>query len=247
MDAFLESSATGWHPTVLMAMIDKVETSEPDASGPVDVLSAESPRWRERWIASSRRVRAAVLVALVAGFAAVLVGAFAVHATPHHRVQTIVDPGPPPATTIDALGCPVTVHCVVRSTIPAGVRSAMLRAFPQVDVVSIQQIADVTGRTYRRVLLGEIPEGAGLTPGVVSVVAQCIPGGAAASEQTVRSADSSLDLAGNTVVHTRYLSVIVPGATGCSAHVFLVSPSSGQALEPGAITLAHDPVVQVTP
>lgn len=226
-------------------MIDRVEPSEQEGSGPVDVLPARSVPWRERWIASPRRVRMALIASVVAGIAAVAVGAFAVHATPDQQVRTVVDPGPPPATTIDALGCPVTVHCVVTSTVPADVDAATLHAFPRLQVVSVEQVADSTGRAYRRSLLGNVADRSGLTEGVVTVSAQCVPGGAVVAEQTVRSADTSLDLAGNTVVNTRYLSVVVPGAVGCSAHVFLVSTGASQALEPAAVALAHDAALQV--
>ena len=72
-------------------------------------------------------------------------------------------------------------------------------------------------------------------------------GGAAVVEQTVRSANTSLDLAGNTVVHARLLLEIVPGAAGCSVQVYLNSPRVGTSWDTAAISLAHDPGAQVAP
>jgi Leucine-rich repeat (LRR) protein len=59
---------------------------------------------------------------------------------------------------------------------------------------------------------------------------------------------TSLDLAGNTVVHARLLSEIVPGgAAGCSVQVFLDSPGVGTPWDAAAISLAHDPAAQAAP
>jgi hypothetical protein len=77
--------------------------------------------------------------------------------------------------------------------------------------------------------------------------AECVPGGAAVVEQTVRSANTSLDLAGNTVVHARLLLEIVPGAAGCSVQVYLNSPGVGTSWDTAAISLAHDPGARVAP
>jgi hypothetical protein len=75
----------------------------------------------------------------------------------------------------------------------------------------------------------------------------CVPGGAAVVEQTVRSANTSLDLAGNTVVHARLLLEIVPGAAGCSVQVYLNSPASGRRGTRRRSRWPHDPGAQVAP
>jgi hypothetical protein len=157
-------------------------------------------------------------------------------------MRAIVDPGPPAAVTIDAAGCPVTVRCLTSATPSTQLWTALLRAFPAVRVVAGASTVerDRPGAVYQATVVGALEGGA-----VVSATAQCVPGGAAVVEQTVRSANTSLDLAGNTVVHARLLSEIVPGAPGCSVQVHLTSPGVATSWDAAAISLAHDPGAQV--
>src|SRR5262249_12891667 len=159
------------------------------------------------------RRRAVLAAAIVIAVAAVVVGAAAGNASPVQHPKTVVDPGPPAAVTIDAAGCPVTVRCTTSATPSMQLRAALLRAFPTARVVAGAHSArgDRPGVMYQATVVGALEGGA-----LVSATAQCAPGGAAVVEQTVRSANTSVDLAGNTVVHARLLSEIVPGAAGCS-------------------------------
>jgi hypothetical protein len=209
-----------------------------------DVVTTGSAGLRSRWSATPTRRRIALLGATVIAGAAVVVGAAAGNASPVHHTKTVVDPGPPAAVTVDAAGCPVSVMCTTSATPSAQLRAALLRAFPATRVVAGERTAEKggPGRVYRATVVGALDGGA-----VVSATAQCVPGGAAVVEQTVRSANTSLDLAGNTVVHDRLLSAIVPGAAGCSVQVYLNSPGVGTSWDAAAILLAHDPAAQVTP
>ena len=190
------------------------------------------------------RRRVVLVAATVIASAAVVVGATAGNASPVHHTKTVVDPGPPAAVTVDAAGCPVSVRCTTSATPSTQLRAALLRAFPAARVVAgahtVQR--DRPDVVYQATVVGTLEGGA-----VVSATAQCAPGGAVVVEQTVRSANTSLDLAGNTVVHARLLSEIVPGAAGCSVHVFLDSRGVGTSWDTAAIALAHDPAAQVAP
>ena len=176
--------------------------------------------------------------------AAVVVGAAAGNASPVHDTKTVVDPGPPAAVTTDAAGCPVTVQCTTSATPPPQLQAALLRAFPGARVLAGQRTAAASGpgRIYHAAIVGTLSGRV-----VISATAQCVPQGAPITEQTVRSANTSVDLAGNTVVHARQLSAIVPGAAGCSVHVYLDSPGGETPWDAAAISLAHDPAAQVAP
>jgi len=185
-----------------------------------------------------------LVAATVIAAAAVVVGAAAGNASPVHHARTVVNPGPPAAVTTDAAGCPVTVRCTTSATTSTQLRAALRRAFPAARVVAGAHTVerDRPGVIYQATVLGALEGGA-----VVSATAACVPGGAAVVEQTVRSANTSLDLAGNTVVHARLLLEIVPGAAGCSVQVYLNSPGVGTSWDMAAISLAHDPGAQVAP
>ncbi len=211
----------------------------------VDVVTTGSAGFRRRWSATPTRRRIALVAATGIAAAAVVVGATAGNASPVHRTMTVVDPGPPAAGTTDAAGCPVTVQCTTSATPPPQLRAALLRAFPTARVVTGERTTEVggPGLIFHATVVGALDGGA-----VVSATAQCVPRGATVVEQTVRSANTSLDLAGNTVVHARLLSEIVPGgAAGCSVQVYLDSPGVGTPWDAAAISLAHDPAAQVAP
>jgi hypothetical protein len=211
----------------------------------VDVVTTGSAGFRRRWRATSTRRRIALVAATGIAAAAVVVGAAAGNASPIHHPKTVVDVGPPAAVTTDAAGCPVTVQCTTSATPPPQLRAALLRAFPAARVVTGERTTEVGGQrlVFHATVVGALDGGA-----VVSATAQCVPRGATVVEQTVRSANTSLDLAGNTVVHARLLSEIVPGgAAGCSVQVYLDSPGAGTPWDAAAISLAHDPAAQVAP
>jgi hypothetical protein len=210
----------------------------------VDVVTTGSAGFRSRWSATPTRRRIVLVAATVIAAAAVVVGAAAGNASPVHHARTVVDPGPPAAVTTDAAGCPVTVRCTTSATTSTQLRAALRRAFPAARVVAGAHTVerDRPGVIYQATVLGALEGGA-----VVSATAACVPGGAAVVEQTVRSANTSLDLAGNTVVHARLLLEIVPGAAGCSVQVYLNSPGVGTSWDMAAISLAHDPGAQVAP
>jgi hypothetical protein len=215
-----------------------------DAIGDADVLTTGSSGWRDRWRLTSRPRRVALGGSAALVIAAVAIGAQAARASPAHRITAVVDPGPAPAAIVDATGCPATSRCDVSATAPDSLRTAFLRAFPAATVVAGTRTTDARrpGRSYRDTLVGTLASGA-----LVMASSQCVPQGGPVAEVTVRSADTSLDLAGNTVVHSRLLSIVVPGADGCSVHVYQRSPGAGPLTEGPAIALAHDPRAQVSP
>jgi hypothetical protein len=236
------SPRLGWHGVRCATIIGGVDLPDDRA---VDVVTTGSAGFRRRWSATSVRRRIALVGATMIAAAAVVVGAAAGNASPLHQVRTVVDPGPPAAVTGDAAGCPVTVQCTTSATPPRQLQAALVRAFPMARVVSGDRTTEVGGRglIYHATIVGALDGGA-----VVSATAQCVPRGAAVVEQTVRSANTSLDLAGNTVVHARLLSEIVPDAVaGCSVQVYLDSPGVGTSWDAAAISLAHDPAAQVAP
>lgn len=217
--------------------------SRPDDRA-VDVVTTGSVGFRQRWTATSTRRRSTLAIAGLIMAIAAVVGVIAANANPTRRTTTVVDPGRPAAVTIDAAGCPVTVPCTISATPPTQLRAALLRAIPQARVVTGSHATETSGRhhTYDAAIVGALDGGA-----VISVTARCVPQGGPVTEQTVRSANTSLDLAGNTVVHARMLSDIVPGAPGCSVHVYLESPGVRTTWDAAAVSLAHDPAAQVAP
>ena len=230
-----------WHGVRCATIIGGVSPSDDRA---VDVVTSGSARFRSRWSGTPTRRRVVLVAATVIAAAAVVVGVAAGNTSPVHHTKTVVDPGLPAALTIDAAGCPVTVRCTTLATPSTQLRAALLRAFPAARVVAGGHTAarDRPGVIYQATVVGALQADA-----VVSATAQCVPGGAAVVERTVRSANTSLDLAGNTVVHARLLSEIVPGAAGCSVQVYLDSPGIATSWELSAISLAHDPATQVRP
>ena len=209
-----------------------------------DVVTTGAAASRARWAATATWRRLAVAAAVVVAATAVVVGVVAARAGPIHRTTTVVDPGPPAAVTVDAAGCPVTAECTISAWPPTQLQGALLRAFPGARVLAGQRTAAASGpgRIYHAAIVGALSGGV-----VISASAQCVPQGASITEQTVRSANTSLDLAGNTVVHARQLSAIVPGAAGCSVYVYLDSPGGETKWQAAAISLAHDPAAQVAP
>jgi hypothetical protein len=222
---------------------DHVGVGLPDDRA-ADVVTTGAAASRARWAATPTWRRLALVAAVVIAATAVVVGVVAAPAGPIHRTRTVVDPGPPAAITVDAAGCPVTAECTISAWPPTQLQAALLRAFPGARVLAGQRTAAASGpgRIYHTAIVGTLSGGV-----VISATAQCVPRGASITEQTVRSANTSLDLAGNTVVHARQLSASVPGAAGCSVHVYLDSPGGETKWQAAAISFAHDPTAQVAP
>jgi hypothetical protein len=222
---------------------DHVGVGLPDDRA-ADVVTTGAAASRARWAATPTWRRLALVAAVVIAATAVVVGVVAARAGPIHRTRTVVDPGPPAAITVDAAGCPVTAECTISAWPPTQLQAALLRAFPGARVLAGQRTAAASGpgRIYHTAIVGTLSGGV-----VISATAQCVPRGASITEQTVRSANTSLDLAGNTVVHARQLSASVPGAAGCSVHVYLDSPGGETKWQAAAISFAHDPTAQVAP
>ena len=193
-----------------------------------------------RWVfASSAQRRLAVLAAALALIALVTaVNAARVH--PERRVITVTAPAPPAAATVDATGCPAQAECRVQQQ-ATGLDTAFVRAFPAGQVLNVQATLDLrTHRSYRTSLIGSI-EGSS----TVSLTAQCVPGAPMPSARVQRSSTAHIDLAGNSVIDYRQLSVLAPGRPGCGVALVLRTRGAAVRFEDAALRLARDPATQL--
>lgn len=204
--------------------------------------AAAGPAGSPGWIFASpvQRTLAAIAVALALISAVIAVNA--ARARPERRISTVTAPAPPAAATVDASGCPVQAQCRVQQR-ASGLDSAFVRAFPAGQVLDVQATLDLrTNRNYRTSLIGLI-EGSS----TVSLTAQCVPGAPRPASRLDRSSTAHVDLAGNSVIEFRQLSVLVPGRPGCGVALFLRTRGSAARYQDAALRLARDPAVQLTP
>lgn len=124
-----------------------------------------------------------------------------------------------------------------------GLEAAFGRAFPGAQVLHADTTVDLrSGRGYRASLIGLI-EGAS----TVSVTAQCVPGAPGSVPRLDRSNTASVDLAGNSVIEFRQLSVLVPGRPGCGVALLLRTRGPAVRFSDAALRLARDPAAQLRP
>jgi hypothetical protein len=124
-----------------------------------------------------------------------------------------------------------------------GLDDAFIRAFPAGQVLNVQATLDLrTNRSYRSSLVGLI-EGSS----TVSLTAQCVPGAPRPAARLDRSSTAHVDLAGNSVIEFRQLSVLVPGRPGCGVALLLRTHGSARQFEAAALRLARDPAAQLPP
>jgi hypothetical protein len=193
-----------------------------------------------RWVfASPAQRRLAVLAAALALIALVIaVNAARVH--PERRIITVTAPAPPAAAAVDATGCPAQAQCRVQQR-ATGLDAAFVRAFPAGQVLNVQATLDLsTNRSYRTSLIGSI-EGSS----TVSLTAQCVPGAPRPSARVQRSSTAHIDLAGNSVIDYRQLSVLTPGRPGCGVALVLRTRGAAVRFEDAALRLARDPAAQL--
>jgi hypothetical protein len=204
--------------------------------------AAAGPAGRPSWVfASPAQRRLAGLAAALALIASVI-AVNAARTQPERHVVTITAPAPPAAATVDATGCPVQAQCRVQQR-ATGLDAAFIRAFPNGQVLNVQATLDLrTNRSYRTSLIGLI-EGSS----TVSLTAQCVPGAPRSAPRLDRSSTAHLDLAGNSVIEFRQLSVLVPGRTGCGVALLLRTRGSAVRFTDAALRLARDPAVQLSP
>ena len=204
--------------------------------------AAAGPAGSPRWVFASSAQRLLAVLAAALALIAVVIAVNAARTQPERRVRTIAAPAPPAAATVDATGCPVGARCRVQQR-ATGLDTAFIRAFPSGQVLNVQATVDLrTYRSYRTSLIGLI-EGSS----TVTVTAQCVPGAPRSAPRVDHSSTAHIDLAGNSVIDFRQLSVLVPGRPGCG--VALVLRTRGAALRHSDATLrlAHDPAAQLSP
>ena len=194
------------------------------------------------WVFASPAQRRFAVVAVVLALIAVVIAVNAARARPERRITTITAPAPPAAATVDATGCPVEAECTVQQR-AIGLDDAFVRAFPAGQVLNVQATLDLrTLRGYRTSLIGSIDGSS-----TVSLTAQCVPGAPRSKPRLERSSTAHVDLAGNSVIEFRQLSVLVPGRPGCGVALLLRTRGSARQLEDAALRLARDPAVQLLP
>jgi hypothetical protein len=199
---------------------------------------AASPGWV---FASPAQRRLAVLAAALA-LIALVIAVNAARTRPERHITTITAPAPPAAATVDASGCPAQAECRVQQR-ATGLDDAFIRAFPAGQVLNVQATLDLrTNRSYRSSLIGLI-EGSS----TVSLTAQCVPGAPRPAARLDRSSTAHVDLAGNSVIEFRQLSVLVPGRPGCGVALLLRTRGSARQFEAAALRLARDPAAQLPP
>jgi hypothetical protein len=92
-----------------------------------------------------------------------------------------------------------------------------------------------TYRSYRTSLIGSI-EGAS----TVSLTAQCVPGAPRPAARVDRSSTGHVDLAGNSVIDFRQLSILAPGRPGCGVALVLRTRGGSVRFEDAALRLARE-------
>ena len=215
-------------------------TAEPDAGAGV----ADHPA-PARWVFGSTAQRRAAVAAAVLALLSVVITVNGARARPGHRIRTVAVPAPPAAATVDATGCPRTAECLVvqRAT---GLDAVFARAFPNGQVVNVQATLDLRdNRTYRSSLLGLVSVAGGSA--TVELAAQCVPGAPRSRARLDHSATAHVDLAGNGLIESRQLSVLVPGRPGCAVALLLSSAGAASPFDTAALRLVHDPAAQLHP
>jgi hypothetical protein len=166
----------------------------------------------------------------------------AARAHPVQRFRTVTVPAPPAAATVDASGCPVRAECRVQQR-AVGLDDAFIRAFPDGQVLTVQATVDLrSNHSYRAGLVGLIEPGSTL-----SLTAQCVPGAPRSTPRLDRSSTAFDNLAGDTVIGSRQLSVLVPGASGCGVALLMSTRGAAIRFDDAALRLARDPAVQLSP
>ncbi|HST48371.1 hypothetical protein [Jatrophihabitans sp.] len=195
---------------------------------------------RPGWAFAGPAQRRLAVTAAVLALLATVITVNAARAHPERRVRTIVLPAPPAAVSVDASGCPVRADCRVAQR-AIGLDDAFTRAFPSGEVLSVQATLDLrTSSSYRKSLVGLIEDGS-----TVSLVSQCVPGAPRPPGRLDRSSTAFTDLAGNSVIAYRQLSVLVPGLPGCGVALLLRTRGAAIRFEQAALRLARDPAVQL--
>ena len=196
---------------------------------------------RPGWTFAGPVQRRLAVTAAVLTLLAAVITVNAARAHPERRVRTVLLPAPPAAVTVDASGCPVQAGCSVQQR-AIGLDDAFIRAFPGGQVLSVQATLDLrTSSSYRKSLIGLT----GDDGSTVSLVSQCVPGAPPQPSRLDRSSSSFTDLAGNSVVAYRQLSVLVPGLPGCGVALLLRTSGPAMPDEAAALRLAHDQAVQL--
>lgn len=177
-----------------------VEISAPATTTPeqgADVVAVEPPpsklaRYARRAARSLGPVGIATVLMLVA---AVVVTTAAVTADrPVHTTQRVVRP---PNVQVDAVGCPLTGSCLVRTAEDSSVVQAMARAAPNITISDAVATYDThTNRVYRVSLVGRFGQA------TFQIVSQCIPGTAPAAAQTEQTREIVKDGQAYTQVDT---------------------------------------------
>jgi len=204
--------------------------------------AAAGPAGSPSWVfASPAQRRLAVLAAALALISAVI-GVNAARVHPQRRITTITAPAPPAAVTVDATGCPVHSECQVQQR-AIGLDDAFVRAFPTGQILNVQATLDLHSlSSYRKSLIGSIDGSS-----TVSLTTQCVPGAPRSKPRLERSSTAFVDLAGNSVIEYRQLSVLVPGRPGCGVALLLRTRGAAPRFQDAALRLAHDPAVQLFP
>lgn len=159
---------------------------------------------------------------------------------PNRLTRTITTAAPPAAVTVDATGCPVTARCHVQQR-AIRLDDAFARAFPSGQVLDVQTTVDLDSyRSYRVSLIGLIDPGA-----TVSLWSQCVPGAPPSKPELERSSTAFVDLAGNSVIEFRQLSVLVPGRPGCGVGLLLRTRGASSRYQAAALRLVRDPSAQL--
>ncbi len=204
--------------------------------------SAAHPAGPVRWAFGSPAQHRLAVGAAVLALLSVVITVNAARTRPSYRFRTIAAPAPAAAVPVDASGCPVTARCRVQQR-ATGLDTAFARAFPAGQVLSVQATVDLdSNQTYRTSLLGLLAGNA-----TVSLSAQCVPGAPRSTARLERTSTAHVDLAGDSVIQSHLLSVLVPGSPGCGVALLLRSPAPAGPAQDAALSLVHDPSVQLPP
>ena len=180
-------------------------------------------------------ISALAAASAAAACAAALVAAVVVARHRHQTITTVRHQLAPVAVAVDALGCPVRSQCTVTGSPQLGMMTAVQLWNPRVVVDAGNVVLDSTSTPVRSTLELHLtrPRPENVNPPVwISVVSQCVPGGAA--------------VPGSAQLQATSIAIVVAGSrSGCSV---AVSALSGAALGPlvGSLTeLAHRKALQL--
>ncbi len=204
-------------------MSDGIDVFDADDEAPGTAPRGPLPAFPEEPPGEAQGLSRGLVVLAVLLTCAALCGAVLSWHHASRTVTTVVRTPAQTAASVDASGCPVTQVCSITAQPSTALTRAIRRRFPDAVIDSGGSVQLPDGTDVRSTALALLSGGV-----QVSVVAQCIPGGAAVPSRAAQAG-----------------TVVVPGKPGCSVAVTAHVPAGGTPPTAALTALAADPTVQL--